>query len=69
MQNRVGDHSGSVAAKWENAGVHLIQHHAKREQVAARVEVLARYLLGRHICHSTDCLSVTGQHLGRDGGY
>jgi hypothetical protein len=40
--------------EWPVAGQHLIQHHAERKHVAARVQRLAAGLLRRHVCDGAD---------------
>jgi hypothetical protein len=46
------------------AGGHLVEHGAEAEQVAARVELLAAGLLGRHVGHGAHGDAGRGQGLG-----
>ena len=46
--------SRSVAAANGRSGQQLVEHHAEREDVAARVERLARGLLRRHVGDRAD---------------
>jgi hypothetical protein len=41
IQDRFGDHTGSVPGKGRAAGSHLIEDQAEREQVGAGVEFFA----------------------------
>jgi hypothetical protein len=44
---------------------HLEQDGARREQIASRVEGLARCLFGRHVARRADRDSTARQHRGR----
>ena len=51
VQDRVDDLRGALAAKRQDAGRHLVQDDAEREQIARRPDGLAARLLGRHVRH------------------
>ncbi len=68
FQNCIEDQRRSVPAKREGSGRHLIQHRAKRKQIAARIEFLAFGLLGRHVSHGPHGRSGTGQVVFAHGG-
>ena len=54
VEDRVEDHRRGAADERLAAGDHLVQDHAEREDVGARVDVLAARLLGRHVGHGAD---------------
>ena len=48
------DRDDVVAEEWRAARHHLVEHRAKRVQVAPCVRALAERLLGRHVCDRPD---------------
>ena len=55
--------------EWPLAGQHLIEHHAERKHVAARVERLAGSLLRRHVCDGADDDSLSRLLFAERPGY
>ena len=49
IQNCVEDQSLGFAAEGQDAGDHLVEHHAEREQIAACIHFLAPHLFRRHV--------------------
>src|ERR1700722_5512600 len=49
VQDFVEDSAGSFTFEWENAGGHFVEYAGKGEEVAARVELFAENLFGRHV--------------------
>ena len=54
IEDAVEDHRRRVAGETLPAGRHLVEHDAEREQVGARIEILAARLLGRHVGDGAD---------------
>ena len=48
-ENLVGHHRGRRASERQDAGCHLVQHDAEREQIAPCVQAFASHLLRRHV--------------------
>ena len=58
----------AVAAKRPRARRHLVEHHAERKQIRARVQRLRAHLLRRHVRHRPHCAARVGQQrLGGTG--
>jgi hypothetical protein len=53
-EDSADDGSYGRAVEWQLAADHLVQHDAKRELIAAVVEVIARELFGRHVMRRAD---------------
>ena len=51
VQNRLEDHSRTLATKWQGAGRHLVKHRTEGKQVGSRVQFLGSHLLRRHVGH------------------
>ena len=49
IENLVEDHAAGGAGEGLAAGGEFVEHQAEAEKVAARVELFAAYLLGRHV--------------------
>ena len=49
VQHGIEDHPGGIPAERECSSSHLVQQHAEREQIRARIEFPAPHLLWRHV--------------------
>src|SRR5262245_58571595 len=65
MDDRVKDVEASRSAERAATGEKLVQHDAKREHVASRVNRLASRLLGRHVRDGADDDASHGARLGQ----
>ena len=54
IEDAVEHHRGGVAGKTLAAGGHLVEHHAEREQIGARIDFVAARLLRRHVGDGAD---------------
>ena len=62
-QNRAADFARGRAVERHLAGRHLVNHRAERKQIAARVNLFAAHLLGRHVRHGAQHGAGTGEML------
>src|SRR5260370_1190757 len=63
VQNIVEDYRAGRAGKGMLSSHRLVQHGAKREQVAARIQLFAARLLRRHVRDGANSRPGTGQHV------
>jgi len=50
-----GEHRGVAGPLERRAlGQQLVEHHAEREQIGARIDRLAEHLLGRHVARRAE---------------
>ncbi len=68
VQDGVERHGRRGALERPRAGGHFIEHHAVREQVAARVDGLAARLLRRHVRRRADGHAQLGERVRRRHG-
>ena len=63
---RIASNTTAVVLPFERlpAGGHLVEHEAQREEVRARVQLLAARLFRRHVVDRADRRARGGQHLG-----
>ena len=66
VHDRVGDRHHAVAEEGLAPGEHLVEHHADREEIRTRVDVLAHHLLGAHIGRRAEHLAVH-REVGLEG--
>ena len=63
VQDRVKNVARTFSAERHRARYHLIENRAEREEIGARVQLLAAHLLRRHVSHRAQRGSRTGQVL------
>ena len=61
VEDSFKDNARGVTPEWQYPGCHLVQHRAKREEIGADIQFLATHLFGRHVSHSAQRCSRTGQ--------
>ena len=61
VQDGFENDTAGVATKGERARCHFVEDDAEREEVAARVEVFAADLLGRHVGDGAECAAGAGE--------
>ena len=66
IQNRFENHASRFPAKWRHSGSHLVEHHAERKKIAARVQFFRAHLLRRHIRDGPQRAPRTRQIFRRD---
>ena len=53
-ENRMKRFERAGASERMSPAEHLVQHHTQREEVGARIDVLAVHLFGRHVACGAD---------------
>ncbi len=66
FQDGVKDHAGRIAAKRQHARGHFVQHNAEREEVGARIQILAANLLWGHVGNGSNRCAGTGEVFRAD---
>ena len=68
MQQGVDDGRRTLAPERQHSGAHLVQNHAKREQIRAGIQFPGERLLGRHVCRGSHGNSRPRQLRSTDSG-
>ena len=61
IQNRIEDHSRSIATERQHSRAHLIENRAEGEQIRAGIEFFSPNLFRAHVSHRSDRDPGTGQ--------